>query len=286
MRPRRPSSPRSERRSARIDTSESGFGSTGTWTRRPSVVITTATIRRSCRSNWPKLGLQHAASARSGPCGPRSLAGFVRASTPTRWSCPYRQTVDSARHGRDAGRPTFPPGRPARPPGAPHAAPVDGRAGDRRGARRLCGHRVARRQLRRLGGDAARPRPPRGAPPDGLPAVRAAGQGLQPDPHRVGGVPGDPAVRGRGGRGDRDARPDRRPARRSARHRPGRRDRARRDGDPLGRGDVLGDEHPSPVPVRDPDPPGAGVARRAARPATCGSGRSSPVSRCRTTSSR
>src|SRR5688572_7852485 len=60
-----------------------------------------ATVRRHHDGDHPailpielaQVGLQHAASARSGPCGPRSLAGFVRASTPTRWSCHSRQTV-------------------------------------------------------------------------------------------------------------------------------------------------------------------------------------------------
>jgi len=53
MRPRRPSSPR--RRRARSDTSASGFVSMGMWTRRPSAVTTTATLRRSCRSKRAKL---------------------------------------------------------------------------------------------------------------------------------------------------------------------------------------------------------------------------------------
>src|SRR5262245_23489944 len=39
----------------RIDTSASGLGATGMWTRRPSDVMTTATARRSWRSNRPKL---------------------------------------------------------------------------------------------------------------------------------------------------------------------------------------------------------------------------------------
>ena len=42
--PRRPSSPGSERRSSRRDTSERPAGSMGTWMRRPSVVTTTATL--------------------------------------------------------------------------------------------------------------------------------------------------------------------------------------------------------------------------------------------------
>src|SRR5262245_3290556 len=57
MSPRRPSSPR--RRSARIDTSVRAPGVTGMWTRRPSVVMTTATARRSCRSKRPKLASRH-----------------------------------------------------------------------------------------------------------------------------------------------------------------------------------------------------------------------------------
>ena len=70
MRPRRPSSPSSERSSASGDTSAGPFGSTGTWTRRPSVVITTATARRSCRSKRPKLASRrscHAAGAARWP---------------------------------------------------------------------------------------------------------------------------------------------------------------------------------------------------------------------------
>ena len=53
MSPRRPSSPGSERRRSRRDTSASPAGSIGTWTRRPSDVTTTATWRRSSGSNQP-----------------------------------------------------------------------------------------------------------------------------------------------------------------------------------------------------------------------------------------
>ena len=53
MSPRSPSRPGSERRSARSDTSARGSSSIGTCTRRPSVVMTTATRRRSWRSKRP-----------------------------------------------------------------------------------------------------------------------------------------------------------------------------------------------------------------------------------------
>ena len=55
MSPRSPSRPGSERRSSGSDTSNNPLGSIGTWTRRPSVVTTTATGRRSWRSKRPKL---------------------------------------------------------------------------------------------------------------------------------------------------------------------------------------------------------------------------------------
>ena len=76
MSPRRPSSPRSERRRARRDTSARPAGSIGTWTRRPSVVITTATLRRSCRSNRPKWP-PRAHCRRAARAVRRSLAGIV-----------------------------------------------------------------------------------------------------------------------------------------------------------------------------------------------------------------
>jgi len=53
MSPSRPSSPGSERRRSRRDTSARFVGSIGTWTRRPSAAIITATVRRSPRSNQP-----------------------------------------------------------------------------------------------------------------------------------------------------------------------------------------------------------------------------------------
>ena len=54
-----------------------------------------ATVRRHHDGDHPAIlpielaqaGLQHAASARSAPCGSRSLAGFDGASTSPRWSC-------------------------------------------------------------------------------------------------------------------------------------------------------------------------------------------------------
>ncbi len=59
--------------------------------------VDAATIRRYHDGDHPAIlpielaqrGLQDATSARSGPCGPRSLAGFVGASTSPRWSCPH-----------------------------------------------------------------------------------------------------------------------------------------------------------------------------------------------------
>ncbi len=79
MRPRRPArpSPR-ERRSTRRDTSTSPE-STGTDTRRPSVVITTATWRRFCplnRLNWSPFVNTQADRLRF----PRSLAGSVKSA--------------------------------------------------------------------------------------------------------------------------------------------------------------------------------------------------------------
>ncbi len=55
MSSRSPPRPGSDRRSSRSDTSANPFGSIGMWTRRPSVVTTTATWRRSWRSKRPKL---------------------------------------------------------------------------------------------------------------------------------------------------------------------------------------------------------------------------------------
>src|SRR5215510_2774389 len=83
MRPRRPPSPGSERRRSRRDTSAGPAGSIGTCTRRPSAVMTTATLRRFPESNQPNLVSTFVAAGlrRAG-----SLAGMGDASTATRWS--------------------------------------------------------------------------------------------------------------------------------------------------------------------------------------------------------
>ncbi len=69
----------------------SGSESMGTWTRRPSVVATTATRRRSCRSNRP-----NAASAALFPSG--DAVRFAQSSSP-------RACVNRTRRSRTVPRP-------------------------------------------------------------------------------------------------------------------------------------------------------------------------------------
>ena len=80
MRPRRPSSPGSERRRSRSDTSR-GVGSMGTWMRRPSAVTTTATLRRLPASKKPNIRSPGPSWPQAFPAETGSLAGFEISST-------------------------------------------------------------------------------------------------------------------------------------------------------------------------------------------------------------
>ena len=137
----------------------------------------------------------------------------------------------------------------------------------RRGAHRLRPDPAARGQLRRLGRGRDDPGPPRDPPPDRLPAVHAVGNAVQPDPDRdrwriapTCSRPWPPpaAVGGHG--------PDRRPPRRPPGDRLRGRARPRLHRDALAGSDLLRDERPPPVHRGAAPPPGAGVARRTARP--------------------
>lgn len=122
MRPRRPSSPRSDRSCVSTETSVAASGSIGMWTRRPSVVITTATGRRSWRSKRPTVASGCDWPRTDAPYGPRSLSGFPRRAS--------RSSRCSVTH---AGSPGPAPGRiagPGRMPGrAPGRDPVPERLG-------------------------------------------------------------------------------------------------------------------------------------------------------------
>ena len=107
MSPRSPSSPGSERRISKRDTSTRLNGSMGTCTRRPSVVATTATLRRSRVSNQPNVDstlLSGRIPQRSG-----SLAGIASSSTTRQPStrrpraCWWAEPAIRPPHGSSAG---------------------------------------------------------------------------------------------------------------------------------------------------------------------------------------